>query len=96
MVMAAYIEGRATLKGLLKSWSVSYIGNLVGCLAVAKASHIHLSQHTSTYYYCGMIHCCTVDNCLVQRRMPAKALLFCAALQYFVTQCMKSVTCMIN
>jgi formate/nitrite transporter FocA (FNT family) len=40
MVMAAYIEGRATLQGLLKSWSVSYIGNLVGSLAVAKASHI--------------------------------------------------------
>jgi formate/nitrite transporter FocA (FNT family) len=43
MVMAAYIEGRATLQGLLKSWSVSYIGNLIGCLAVAKASHIYTS-----------------------------------------------------
>lgn len=39
MVTAAFIEKRATLKGLAKSWSVSYIGNLIGSLLVCQLVH---------------------------------------------------------
>eukprot|EP00752_Nemacystus_decipiens_P007623 g6813.t1 len=36
LVTAALIEGKATLTGLLKNWSFSWIGNLVGSFLLAK------------------------------------------------------------
>eukprot|EP00904_Undaria_pinnatifida_P004882 jgi/Undpi1/1523/HiC_scaffold_11.g04913.m1 len=33
---AAVIEGRATVQGLLKNWTLSYVGNLMGSLLLAK------------------------------------------------------------
>lgn len=35
LVTAAVLEGRATMKGLLKNWSLSYFGNLIGSLLLA-------------------------------------------------------------
>ncbi|CAM9315547.1 unnamed protein product [Pylaiella littoralis] len=36
LVTAALIEGKATVKGLLKNWSCSWVGNLVGSVLLAK------------------------------------------------------------
>eukprot|EP00611_Tribonema_gayanum_P007596 TRINITY_DN16994_c0_g1_i5.p1 TRINITY_DN16994_c0_g1~~TRINITY_DN16994_c0_g1_i5.p1 ORF type:complete len:303 (-),score=100.12 TRINITY_DN16994_c0_g1_i5:262-1170(-) len=36
MVSAAFFEGKASLEGLLKSWSISFIGNFIGTILVCK------------------------------------------------------------
>lgn len=35
LVTAAVVEGKATMSGLVKNWTTSYVGNLVGSLLLA-------------------------------------------------------------